>query len=77
MTGQQLRSKRVLARIPGYMVCQRTGISSGKLSQIECGLSGASPEELSRIDEALNNLIEAKRKVSQTAAKVGWPVAAL
>ena len=73
MTGEDLRNRRVLARIAGHFVAQRARISRGHLSQIECGHVSPSPEELARIETALDELIAAKRKVVAYAAQAGWP----
>jgi transcriptional regulator with XRE-family HTH domain len=77
VTGPEIRDKRVLARIAGRFVAQRAGISRGHLSEIECGHIPAGLEELARIEAALMELIEARRKVLATAADCGWPVSAL
>jgi hypothetical protein len=33
VTGEELRAKRGIARIPGHMICVRAGISRGRLSE--------------------------------------------
>ncbi len=76
-SAKELRSKRVAARIPGRLVSQRARVSRGRLSEIECGLVSPSPEELHRINRALTELVEARRRVAQVAAECGWPMAAV
>ncbi len=77
MSGEQLRVKRVLARIPGYMVSRRAGLSRGRLSEIECGHVALPTDELAKIDRVINELIEAKEKLAKVAAEAGWPMSAL
>ena len=57
MTGGQLRTKRVLARIPGHMVSGRAGIGRGRLSEIELEHIKPPIQELTRVDRALDELI--------------------
>jgi len=73
-TAQRLRNRRVVARIPGHMVCTRAGISRGRLSEIELGRVHATDEELKRIDDALRLLIEARKRMARVAAQCGWPI---
>ena len=76
MAGEQIRAKRALAKIPGHVLCSRAGLSRTRLSGIEAGYVAATPEELARIERALNGLIEARRKVARYASECGWPMAA-
>lgn len=76
-SSEELRRKRVLARIPGRVVCERAAISRGRLSEIESGYVSPTDEELARIDQALDELIRARQEVVLTAVKVGWPLSAL
>jgi transcriptional regulator with XRE-family HTH domain len=76
MIARELRFRRLTARIPGWAVAGRVGISRGRLSEIERGRVVATPDELVRISDALDQLIDAKSKVAQIAAQVGWPVGA-
>jgi transcriptional regulator with XRE-family HTH domain len=74
MTARDLKNKRTAAAIAGALVCRKSGISRSRLSDIERGYSTASVEELHRIDSALDDLIQAKAVLQQTAAALGWPV---
>ena len=74
MTGEQLRLKRVAAKISGYVVCERARIGRGRLSEIECGRVSPSADELTRIDRVITELIQARQKVAELAAEVGWPM---
>ena len=74
MTARQLRAKRNSAGVPGRLVCVRARIDRGRLSDIERGYVEPSVEELERIERAIVELIEAKNKVEQVAAEVGWPL---
>jgi transcriptional regulator with XRE-family HTH domain len=56
------------------MVCERAGISRGRLSEIERGHVRAKADELNRIEDALRQLIEARSKVAEVAAECGWPM---
>jgi len=71
-----LKGKRAAAGIPGNVLCQKAGIARTRLSDIERGYVLASGEELGRLDAALDELIEAKTVIDQTAERVGWPTAA-
>jgi transcriptional regulator with XRE-family HTH domain len=71
-----LRSKRIVAGIAGHVLCKRLGIARSRLSAIERGYVEATPQELTRIDLALDDLIRAKALIQKTATAVGWPVSA-
>lgn len=73
-TGQQLRDKRVLARVPGHILAVSAGISRARLSDLERGVSKASEQEMLRLDDALDRLIGARRRISEVAAQCGWPM---
>jgi hypothetical protein len=73
MTGEHLRIKRVIARIPGHVVCKRACVSRGRLSEIECGHVSATSGELTRIDQAIDELIDVRRKIATFAAQFGSP----
>jgi transcriptional regulator with XRE-family HTH domain len=73
-SGRELRERRVLARIPGRVICERAGVGRARLSEIECGHVRATPDELGRIARALEELIEARAKVEQFAADCGCPL---
>jgi transcriptional regulator with XRE-family HTH domain len=68
-----LRKKRTTAGIAGTIVCNKMGIARSRLSDIERGYVTVSPEELVRIDRALDELIDAKSFIDRVAASVGWP----
>jgi transcriptional regulator with XRE-family HTH domain len=69
-----IRTKRIAAGIAGNIVCKKIGMARSRLSDIERGFVTASPEELARMDTALDVLINAKGVLQQTAAALGWPV---
>ena len=71
---QRIRTKRILAGIPGRVLCSRAGIGRGRLSDIERNYISIPAAELARIEAALDQLTEARRKVAQVAAEVGWPL---
>jgi hypothetical protein len=74
MIAIEIRSKRIEAGIPGYVLCLKARVVRTRLSDIESGYVTPAPEELSRIAVALEDLIRAKRKVATVAAKEGWPL---
>lgn len=74
MNGEQLRCKRLQARVPGYTLSKRANISHARLSGIENGHVKPTIEEMSKISKALEELIDARRKVATVAAQVGWPL---
>jgi len=51
-------------------------MARSRLSDIERGYVTPGPEELARLDAALETLIQAKTIVDRVAASVGWPVGA-
>ena len=71
---KELRRKRMVAEIPGRLVSSRAGISTSRLSEVERGLVPSAPDELERIERALDYLIAARQKVAAVAAEVGWPL---
>ena len=60
---RELKQKRITAGIPGRVLCPRARISPARLSEIERGYIQPSPEELLRIQNALDQLITAREKV--------------
>jgi len=76
LTGAEIRRRRVTDRIPLHVVAGRAGVSRGRFSEIESGLVTPRPEEIERIDQALNSLIAARKKVLDYAEQVGWPIPA-
>jgi transcriptional regulator with XRE-family HTH domain len=74
MSGADLRRKRAAGGIPGRLLCTRVGIDRSRLSHIERGYVKAPKEELARIRQALDDLIQSKKRIIATAAEVGWPV---
>lgn len=77
MSGSKIREKRVIAGIAGRLLCARAKIDRGRLSHIERGYVEPSDAELARIENALDELVRAKRALAKTAARLGWPLSAL
>jgi transcriptional regulator with XRE-family HTH domain len=71
MTAAYLKTKRAAAGIPGYAVCQVAGISRAKLSDVERGYVTASPEDLRRIDSAIEQIVDTRRHLAKFAADAG------
>jgi transcriptional regulator with XRE-family HTH domain len=77
MNGQEIRLRRVTARIPGRLLCLRARVERGRLSDIERGYVQPSADEMARLCGALEELVEARRKLAEYAEECGWPIAAL
>jgi transcriptional regulator with XRE-family HTH domain len=71
MTSADLKVKRAAAGIPGYAVCQVAGISRAKLSDVERGYVTASPEDLQRIDHAIEQILRTRQLISALATEAG------
>ncbi len=71
-----LKSKRLAAGISGSVLCAKAGISRSRLSLIERGYTMPPPQELERLDAALDELIKVKSVIERVAASVGWPLGA-
>jgi transcriptional regulator with XRE-family HTH domain len=69
-----LKAKRTAAGIAGNILCKKFGMARSRLSDIERGFVTASPEELARIDAALDALIQTKSIIQKTARTLGWPL---
>lgn len=69
-----LRIKRTAAGIAGNILCKKIGMVRSRLSDIERGYVTPQPDELARIDAALDELIRAKSVLQKTAAALGWPM---
>lgn len=69
-----IRSKRIQAGITGAVLCKKVVMHRSRLSDIERGHVAASADELSQLDTALNELIEAKKRVCLAAQEAGWPL---
>jgi hypothetical protein len=74
MSAKELKAKRVNAGISGHLVCLKTGIGRSRLSDIERGYVTATEKESEVIQKAIEELIEAREKVTRVATEVGWPV---
>jgi transcriptional regulator with XRE-family HTH domain len=71
MTVKALRARRSAEGIPGVAVCQRSGISRAKLSDIEREHVTATTEELQRIESAIEDIVCARQQVAKFAAQAG------
>jgi len=74
ITGAHIKNKRVAACIAGHVLCKKLAIARSRLSDIERGYATVTPEELSRMDAALDELIRSKAAMQETAKATGWPV---
>ena len=75
ITGATIRSKRIQAGIAGHVLCSKLGdYARSRLSGVENGYLKVTPEELARLDAALDELIHAKTFLDRIAASVGWPL---
>ena len=71
MTASILRTKRAGAGIPGHAVCQLAGISRAKLSDLERGYVMGSPEDLRRIDCAIEQILRTRQHLAALATEAG------
>ena len=73
MIATEIRSKRIEAGIPGYVLCLKARVARTRLSDIERNYVVPSQQELARIQAALMELIQAKQRMKAIAAECGWP----
>lgn len=71
MTAKNLRAKRATAGISGQVVCQVSGISRAKLSDIEREYIVATPEELQRINDAIEQVLQTRQGLTKLAEDAG------
>jgi transcriptional regulator with XRE-family HTH domain len=71
VTATNIRAKRVAAGIAGYAVCRVAGISRARLSDIERENVTATPEDLRRIEAAIDGIIETRRHLARLAEQAG------
>jgi hypothetical protein len=74
MTAEELKTKRIMERIPARLIAPRAHLSCSRLSDIERGYVFPSPVELLNIARALDELIAARAELRELATRVGWPV---
>lgn len=77
MTATDLKMKRAAAGIPGHAICQVVGMSRAKLSDVERGYVTASPEELHRINSAIEQILQARQHLATLAAEAGLNLAGI
>ena len=73
ITVKELRSKRVAAEISAITLATKSKVNRSRLSGIECGHFQPTNDELNRLATALDELMQARTKIQQTAAALGWP----
>jgi transcriptional regulator with XRE-family HTH domain len=71
MAATNIRAKRAAAGIPGHAICEVTGISRAKLSDIERDHGRATSEDLRRIEAAIDQIIETRRHLARFAEQAG------
>jgi transcriptional regulator with XRE-family HTH domain len=71
VTAKNLRARRPAEGIPGAAVCQRSGISRAKLSDIEREYVIAPAKELERIEAAIEEIVRTRQRVAKLAAQAG------
>ena len=74
---KNVRAKRMAAGIPGHVVCQQTGITRSRLSDIEREYVIASAKELCHIDEAIDQTLRAKDRLAKFANEAGLSLAGI
>ncbi len=70
MTAKNLRAKRAAAGITGQAVCQITGISRARLTDIECGNIVAASDDLC-IDDSIEQILRTRRGLAKLATDAG------
>ncbi len=71
---RELRERRVLAGVPGSLLCRHANIGRTRLSNLEVGYADATPDEYARLVLALDSLIRGKEAAQAAAAAYGWPM---
>ncbi len=77
LNGPEGKRKRLASGISALVLSARSGVNRSQLSLIENGHVVPSTKQIYQIETALDELIAAKRLVTETALKYGWPVSAL
>ena len=77
MTARNLRAKRAAAGISGQVVCQISGLSRAKLSDIEREYIVATPEELQRINDAIEQILQTRKGLTKLAEDAGMALAGI
>lgn len=77
MSGLEVKRKRVSFGISAVVLSKRAGVCRSQLSLIENGHVSPSQLQLAKITGALDELVVAKRVVSETARRCGWPISEL
>jgi transcriptional regulator with XRE-family HTH domain len=77
MTAKTIRAKRAAAGVTGQSVCQLAGISRAKLSDIEREYVAATPEELQRIDGAIEQILHTRQHLARLATEAGLSLTGL
>jgi transcriptional regulator with XRE-family HTH domain len=77
VTAKTIRAKRAAAGIPGQAVCQLAGISRAKLSDIEREYTSVTPDELQRIDGAIDQILRTRQHLARLAAEAGLSLTGL
>jgi transcriptional regulator with XRE-family HTH domain len=71
VTATAIRAKRAAAGIPGHAICQIAGISRAKLSDVERGYVTATPEDLRRIEAAIEGILQTRQHLAKLAEEAG------
>jgi transcriptional regulator with XRE-family HTH domain len=71
VTATMIRARRAAAGIPGHAICQIAGISRAKLSDVERGYVTATPEDLHRIEAAIDGIIHTRQHLAKMAEQAG------
>lgn len=64
-----------MAGITGYAVCQVASIARARLSDIERENVAATPQELVRINEAIEEIVRSRQQLAKLAAEAGLSLA--
>lgn len=76
MNGLKLRTKRIAAGISGDVVCRAAAnFDRSRYSRIENGHISGRPEEITRLNAAIDEIIESREKLRELAAGAGVSLA--
>lgn len=73
--GSRLQSKRLSNRVQAYVLAGRVGTSTSRLSGIENGYVAVAPEELARLDAAIDAIVAERQRIADLAAREGLSLA--
>jgi transcriptional regulator with XRE-family HTH domain len=77
LIGSHLRTKRATAGISGAVIASKIGKSRSWLCEVECGYLTPPIEELTRISDAIDQVVQDRQQLSKLAADAGLSLAGI